>query len=109
MLRKRSNIYLYYRRQIRRNTMPNCTVSNLSQGCLQAVFDELNKLFNLIKRYHYACEIFSLIQLCRIIKIALPDIIYIASQNLTLKLVSVHLDLLIARCIMVFDDRPTLT
>ena len=29
--------------------MPNCTVSNLSQGCLQAVFDELNKLFNLIK------------------------------------------------------------
>jgi hypothetical protein len=90
--------------------MPNCVVSDLSKGCLQAVFNELNKLFNLIKRYHYACEIFSLLmQLCRIIKIVLPDIIYIASHNLTLKLVSVHLDLLIARCIMVFDDRPTLT
>ena len=39
--------------------MPNCTVSNLSQGCLQAVFDELNKLFNLIKTpycAHYPFE-----------------------------------------------------
>jgi hypothetical protein len=34
--------------------MPNCTVSNLSQGCLQAVFYELNKLFNLIKTSYCA-------------------------------------------------------